>query len=92
MRTDGALLEFTYDLPIFRFGTTFSSRAYNSQFPTVPQIVEPGQVVDFGPADQDELSGLVVEIPKPQIGKLVGEIAISRAGVHAQWGRGQRPV
>ena len=76
VHTDGAVLEFTYDLPIFRFGTTFSSRAYNSRFPTVPQIVEPGQVVDFGPADQDELSGLAVEIPKPQIGKLVGEIAI----------------
>ena len=73
---DGAVLEFTYDLPIFRFGTTFSSRAYNSQFPTVPQIVAPGQVVDFGPADPDELSGLAVEIPKPQIGKLVGEIAV----------------
>ncbi len=77
VRTDGAVLEFTYDLPIFRFGTTFSSRAYNSQFPTVPQIVAPGQVVDFGPEDQDEISGLAVEIPKPQIGKLVGEIAIS---------------
>ena len=77
VHTDGAVLEFTYDLPIFRFGTTFSSRAYNSQFPTTPQIVAPGQVVDFGPEDQDELSGLAVEIPKPQIGKLVGEIAIS---------------
>lgn len=77
VHTDGAVLEFTYDLPIFRFGTTFSSRAYNSQFPTVPQIVAPGQVVDFGLEDQDELSGLAVEIPKPQIGKLVGEIAIS---------------
>ena len=75
VRRDGAVLEFTYDLPIFRFGTTFSSRAYNSRFPTVPQIVAPGQVVDFGPADQDELAGLAVEIPKPQIGKLVGEIA-----------------
>ena len=73
---DRAVLEFTYDLPIFRFGTTFSSRAYNSRFPTVPQIVAPGQAVDFGPADQDELSGLAVEIPKPQIGKLVGEIAV----------------
>ena len=77
VHTDGAVLEFTYDLPIFRFGTTFSSRAYNSRFPTVPQIVAPGQVVDFGPGDQDELSGLAVEIPKPQIGKLVGEIAIN---------------
>ena len=76
VRSDGAVLEFTYDLPIFRFGTTFSSRAYNSRFPTVPQIVEPGQVVDFGPADHDELSGLAVEIPKPQIGKLVGQIAV----------------
>ena len=77
VHTDGAVLEFAYDLPIFRFGTTFSSRAYNSQYPTVPQIVASGQVVDFGPEDQDELSGLAVEIPKPQIGKLVGEIAIS---------------
>ena len=76
VHTDRSVLEFTYDLPIFRFGTTFSSRAYNSRFPTVPQIVAPGQVVDFGPTDQDELSGLAVEIPKPQIGKLVGEIAI----------------
>ena len=76
VRRDRAVLELTYDLPIFRFGTTFSSRAYNSRFPTVPQIVAPGQVVDFGPADQAELSGLAVEIPKPQIGKLVGEIAV----------------
>ena len=76
VRRDRAVLEFTYDLPIFRFGTTFSSRAYNSRFPTVPQSVEPGPAVDFGPEDQDELSGLAVEIPKPQIGKLVGEIAV----------------
>ena len=73
---DGAVLEFTYDIPIFRFGTTFSSRAYNSRFPQVPQQLEPGQVVRFGPTDADVLSGLAVKIPKPQIGHLVGEIVV----------------
>jgi len=75
---DRAVLEFTFDLPIFRFGTTFEGRAFNSRFPAVPQRLEPGQVVDFGPGDEDAVSGLTVEIPKPQIGKLVGEIAIFR--------------
>ena len=77
MRQDEAVLEFTFDLPIFRFGTTFSSRAYNSRFPTVPQEVEPGQAIDFGPGDFVELSGLTVAIPTPQIGKLVGQIALT---------------
>ncbi len=76
IQTDGAVLEFTFDLPIFRFGTTFSGRAYNSRFNAVPQRLEPGQVVRFEPADVDELSGLAVAIPKQQIGKLVGAIAL----------------
>jgi len=71
---DGAVLRFTFDIPVFRFGTTFSGRAYNSRFPSVPQRLEPGQVVDFGEGDFDEVSGLAVVIPKPQIGKLVGQI------------------
>ncbi|MEE3258427.1 MAG: gliding motility-associated C-terminal domain-containing protein [Candidatus Latescibacterota bacterium] len=73
---DTSLLELTFDLPIFRFGTTFSGRAYNSRALSVPQALVPGHAVDFGPGDIDELSGLAVAIPKPQIGKLVGEIAI----------------
>ena len=75
---DGAVLEFTFDLPIFRFGTTFDGRVFNSRYPAVYQRLEPGQAVDFGPGDEDAVSGLTVEIPKPQIGKLVGEIAIFR--------------
>lgn len=75
--TDDALLEFTFDLPVFRFGTTFSGRAFNSRFPTVPQRLEPGQATVFGPDDVDELSGLAVAIPKPRIGRLVGEIALT---------------
>ena len=74
---DETLLELTFDLPIFRFGTTFSGRAYNSNALSVPQALVPGHAVDFGPGDIDELSGLAVSIPKPQIGKLVGEIAIA---------------
>ena len=77
VREDGAVLEFTFDLPIFRFGTTFSGRAINSRYPAVPQTVQPGQAIDFGPGDFDELSGLAVAIPTPQIGKLVGQIALS---------------
>jgi hypothetical protein len=73
---DSTLLELTFDLPIFRFGTTFSGRAYNSRALSVPQALVPGHAIDFGPGDIDELSGLAVSIPKPQIGKLVGEIAI----------------
>lgn len=75
---DGALLEFTFDLPIFRFGTTFSGRAFNSQTPGVPQRLVPGNAVIFAPDDVDELSGLFVAIPKNQLGKLVGEIALAR--------------
>ena len=77
IRENDAVLEFTFDLPIFRFGTTFSSRAYNSQFPTVPHALLPGDAVDFGPDDFGSLSGLFVAIPKKQLGKLVGEIAAS---------------
>ncbi len=76
VRDEGALLELTFDLPIFRFGTTFSGRAYTSRAPEVPQAFTPGDAVQFEPADIAELSGLSVAIPKPQIGKLVGDIAI----------------
>ncbi len=72
-----ALLELTFDLPIFRFGTTFSGRAFNSRAPGVPQAVVGGNAIQFGPGDDDVLSGLAVSIPKPQIGKLVGEIRTS---------------
>ncbi len=71
-----ALLELTFDLPIFRFGTTFSGRAYDTRAPSVPQALVAGHAIYFGPGDVDELSGLSVSIPKPQIGKLVGEIAL----------------
>ena len=77
IRQDGALLEFTFDLPIFRFGSTFSGRAYNSRSGAVPQAVQPGNAVQFEPEDVDELSGLSVAIPKPQIGRLVGEISMA---------------
>ena len=75
---DGALLEFAFDLPIFRFGTTFSGRAYNSQAPGVPQRLVPGEAVVFAADDLGELSGLFVAIPKSQLGKLVGDIAVTR--------------
>ncbi len=71
---DQALLELTFDMPIFRFGTTFSGRAFNSRAPEVPQAIVGGNAISFGPGDDDALSGLAVSIPKPQIGKLVGEI------------------
>ncbi len=77
INSDGAVLEFTFDLPIFRFGTTFSGRAYNAQFSSVPQQLQPGDAVDFGPDDFGPLSGLFVAIPKKQLGKLVGEIDVS---------------
>ena len=73
---DGSVLELTFDIPIFRFGTTFTGRVFDSRFPTVPQRLEPGNAVDFGPGDIDELSHLTVEIPKEQIGRLVGEIVL----------------
>lgn len=76
IRQDGAVLEFTFDLPIFRFGTTFSGRAFNAQFASVPQQLQAGDAVDFGPDDFGPLSGLFVAIPKKQLGKLVGEIAV----------------
>jgi hypothetical protein len=77
VREDSALLELTFDLPIFRFGTTFTGRAYNSRAPEVPQAFTPGDAIQFEPADIAELSGLSVAIPKPQIGKLIGDIAIA---------------
>ena len=77
VRGDQTLIEFSFDLPIFRFGTTFSAQASNSRFPQVPHSATPGDVVDFGPGDSPELSGLSVAIPRPQIGKLVGEIALN---------------
>ena len=73
---DGSVLELTFDIPIFRFGTTFTGRVFDSRFPTVPQRLEPGNAADFGPDDVDELSNLTVEIPKDQIGRLVGEIVL----------------
>jgi len=74
---DDDLLEFSFDLPIFRFGSTFSGRAYNSRWPTVPQILEPGNAVSFGPDDIDELASLAVAIPQAQVGKLIGQIILS---------------
>jgi len=73
---DGAVLEFTFDLPIFRFGTTFSGRAYNSRAGAVPQRLQPGNAAVFGPDDIDEISGLFVAIPRKQLGQLVGEIIV----------------
>ena len=43
----------------------------------MPQILEPGNAIAFGPEDIDELSGLSVAIPRSQVGQLVGEIALS---------------
>lgn len=77
IQADGDLLEFTFDLPIFRFGTTFTGRAYESGSGAVPQALQAGDATQFGPGDLPELSGLSVEIPRPQIGKLVGQIALS---------------
>ena len=77
VENDGDVLELTFDLPIFRFGTTFSGRAWNSDFPTVPQAFRPGDAASFGPDDVKELSSLFVAIPEEQIGKLVGRIEIS---------------
>jgi hypothetical protein len=77
IQEEGVLLEFTFDLPIFRFGTTFSGRAYQRNSGQVPQALQAGEATLFGPGDLPELSGLSVEIPRPQIGKLVGEIALA---------------
>ncbi|MFP6592060.1 MAG: hypothetical protein VCE12_16200 [Candidatus Latescibacterota bacterium] len=89
---DDSVLEFTFDLPIFRFGTTFSGRAYHSDSPAVPQALQPGDATVFGPTDFAELSNLSVAVPKNQIGTLVGEILFdSRVftpngdGVHDEW-------
>ena len=89
---DASVLEFTFDLPIFRFGTTFSGRAYHSDSPDVPQGLQPGDATVFGPTDFAELSNLSVAVPKNQIGTLVGEILFdSRVftpngdGVHDEW-------
>ena len=73
---DNDLLEFTFDIPIFRFGTTFSGRAYSGQADEVPQAVTPGNATNFDPSDIDELSGLSVAIPKQQIGNLIGDITV----------------
>jgi hypothetical protein len=92
IRSDDGLLEFTFDLPIFRFGTTFSGRAYHSDSPAVPQSLRPGDATMFGPADFAELSNLSVAVPKEQIGTLIGEILFeSRVftpngdSVHDEW-------
>ena len=89
---DASVLEFTFDLPIFRFGTTFPGRAYHSDSPDVPQGLQPGDATVFGPTDFAELSNLSVAVPKNQIGTLVGEILFdSRVftpngdGVHDEW-------
>lgn len=74
---DGDVLEFAFDLPVFRFGTTFSGRVVNSRFPRVPQRLEAGNAIDFGPGDLADLSNLFVAIPEGRIGKLVGAIALS---------------
>lgn len=74
---DGDVLEFTFDLPVFRFGTTFSGRVANSRFPRVPQRLEAGNARDYGPGDFADLSNLFVAIPEDRIGKLVGTIALS---------------
>ena len=71
---DGSTLEFTFDLPVFRFGTTFSGRAFNRSSGNLPQRLRPGNAVRFDPGDIDELSGLFVAIPEKRIGELVGRI------------------
>lgn len=77
IETDGDILELTFDLPIFRYGTTFSGRVWNSEFPTAPQALRPGNATSFGPDDVAELSSLFVAIPEKQIGRLVGRIDLS---------------
>lgn len=73
---DSSVLEFTFDIPIFRFGTTFSARAFHTPSGDVPQRLEPGDAADFGAGDFSELSDLSVVIPREQVGQLVGEIVI----------------
>ncbi len=76
IKEGGSVLEFTFDLPIFRYGTTFSGRVYHRASGSVPQALEPGNVLQFAPDDQDELSNLFVAIPRQQIGKLIGEVTL----------------
>ncbi|MEW6752629.1 MAG: FlgD immunoglobulin-like domain containing protein [Candidatus Latescibacterota bacterium] len=78
VEADSTLLEFAFDVPVFRFGTTFSGRAYNRAAPDLPQRLEAGNAVRFGPADLDELSELSVAIPRAQVGRLVGKIVLER--------------
>lgn len=77
IEADGDVLELTFDLPIFRYGTTFSGRAWNSRYPNAPQALRPGNATTFGPDDEEELSSLFVAIPEGQIGRLVGRISLS---------------
>ena len=76
VKKDSSLVAFTFDIPIFRFGTTFSGRAYNSTAGTLPQRLQAGNAFSFGPDDRAQLSGLSVAIPRSQVGKLVGEIFV----------------
>jgi hypothetical protein len=73
---DSSVLQFAFDIPVFRFGTTFSARAYHTPSGPVPQRLEPGDATDFGPGDFAELSDLSVVIPREQVGQLVGEIDV----------------
>jgi len=73
---DSTVLEFTFDIPVFRFGTTFSARAYHTPSGNVPQRLEPGDAADFGAGDFAELSDLSVVIPREQVGQLIGAIVI----------------
>ncbi len=74
---DSTVLEFTFDIPVFRFGTTFSARAYDTASGNVPQRLEPGDAADFGAGDFAELSDLSVVIPREQVGQLLGEIVLT---------------
>ncbi len=74
VKEGGTVMEFTFDLPIFRYGTTFSGRVYHRASGQVPQTLEPGNVLRFAPDDQDELSDLFVAIPRKQIGNLIGQV------------------
>lgn len=77
IKENDALLQFSFDLPIFRFGTSFSGRAFNQATPAVPQNLNAGNAADFGPGDFAQLSGLFVAIPEKQLGKLVGRIEVN---------------
>jgi hypothetical protein len=73
---DSTVLKFTFDIPVFRFGTTFSARAYHTPSGDVPQRLEPGDAANFGDSDFAELSDLSVVIPREEVGQLIGEISI----------------